>query len=101
MGPVCPERHAESARALGVIAEVYKEPWEALENGNIGIMRALDVPNGLSGLGYTVDDLAALTEKGWPQRRVVDNAARLITKEEMRSIFAEAISYWRNRPLQE
>ena len=57
-------------------------------------MRAVDAPNGLSGLGYRVDDLDALTEKGWPQRRVVDNAARPITKEEMRSIFAGALSYW-------
>lgn len=94
MGPVCPERHAEAARALGCIADVNKEPGEILADGIIEIMRALDVPNGLSGLGYTEDDLDALTEKGWVQRRVVDNAARPITKEEMRSIFAGALSYW-------
>jgi len=94
MGTVCPERHVEAARALGVIAEGNKEPGETLADGIIDIMRLLDVPNGLSGLGYTADDLDALTEKGWPQRRVIDNAARSITKEEIRSIFAGALSYW-------
>lgn len=94
MGPVCPDRHAEAARTLGVIAEVDKEPGEILADGIIDIMRVLDVPNGLVGLGYTADDLDVLTEKGWLQRRVVDNAARPITKEEMRSIFAGALSYW-------
>ncbi len=94
MGPVCPERHAEAARALGVGGKVNENPGETLANGIIDIMRAVGAPNGLSELGYGVDDLDVLTEKGWPQRRVVDNAARPITKEEMRSMFAGALSYW-------
>jgi hydroxyacid-oxoacid transhydrogenase len=94
MGPACPERHAEAARVLGAVAKIDKGPGEALADGIIDIMRELGVPNGLSGLGYSADDLDPLTEKGWAQRRVVDNAARPITKEEMRSIFAGALSYW-------
>ena len=94
MGPACPERHAAAARALGAVTQISKEPGDILADGIIDILRELGVPNGLSGLGYTIDDLDALTEKGWAQRRVVDNAARPISKEEMRSIFAGAFSYW-------
>lgn len=94
MGSVCPGRHAEAAQALGVAAQIDKEPGEILADGIIDIMRQLGVPNGLSGLGYSADDLDALTEKGWAQRRVVDNAARPISKDDMRSIFAGALSYW-------
>ncbi len=93
MGPTCPERHAQAARALGV-ADVGQRPGDDLAAGVIEIMRTIGVPNGLSGVGYTVDDLDALTEKGWRQRRVVDNAARPISKEEMREMFAGAMKYW-------
>lgn len=93
MGPTCPERHEEAARALGV-ADVGQRPGDDLAAGVIDIMQTIGVPNGLSGVGYTVDDLDALTEKGWKQRRVVDNAARRITREEMREMFAGAMKYW-------
>lgn len=95
MGRTCPERHAEAARALGVTTpEINMAPGDNLADGIIEIMRATGVPNGLSALDYTVDDLDALTEKAWPQRRVVENAARQITKEEMKEIFSGALSYW-------
>ncbi len=93
MGPTCPDRHAQAARALGV-AEIGQRPGDDLARGVIEIMRAIGVPNGLSGVGYTMDDLDALTEKGWKQRRVVDNAARPVSKEELKEMFAGAMSYW-------
>ena len=93
MGPTCPERHAEAALALGLEGN-SKQPGNTLADGVVNIMRAIGVPNGLSGVGYTVDDLDALTDKGWKQRRVVENSARPITKEEMREMFEGAMSYW-------
>ena len=93
MGPTCPARHLEAARALGLVDD-GRAPGDLLAAGLIDIMRTIGVPNGLRGLGYGDDDLDALTEKGWKQRRVVDNAARQISKEEMREIFAGALRYW-------
>ena len=93
MGPSCPTRHLEAARALG-LEEDGRPPGDLLADGVIAIMSATGTPSGLRDLGYTEDDLDALTDKGWKQRRVVDNAARPITKEEMREIFAGALAYW-------
>ncbi len=93
MGSTCPGRYANAARALG-IGEGGGEPGAVLAGAVIEMMRHIGAPNGLQSLGYTADDLDALTEKGWRQRRVVDNAARPITQEEMRKIFAGALSYW-------
>ena len=93
MGPTCPARHLEAAQALGLVDD-GRLPGDLLADGLIDIMRTIGVPNGLRGLGYGDDDLDALTEKGWKQRRVVDNAARQISKEEMREIFAGALRYW-------
>lgn len=93
MGPTCPDRHLEAAKALG-LADDGRGPGDILAAGVIAIMRSIGAPNGLAGLGYTADDLDALTDKGWRQRRVVDNAARPISREEMREIFAGALTYW-------
>jgi alcohol dehydrogenase class IV len=57
-------------------------------------MKAIGAPNGLSALGFSSDDLDALSDKGWKQRRVIENAARLITRKEMRRMYAGALSYW-------
>jgi alcohol dehydrogenase class IV len=93
MGPSCPERHADAARALGV-SGCDNQPGSVLADGIIDIMRQIGAPNGLQDLGYGADDLEALTERGWRQRRVVENAARPIAKEEMKKIFAGALCYW-------
>jgi alcohol dehydrogenase class IV len=93
MGPTSPARHLEAARALGLIDD-GRPPGDLLADGIIRIMRATGVPNGLQALGYTEDDLDALTDKGWKQRRVVDNSARPISREDMREIFAGALAYW-------
>lgn len=93
MGPECPERHADAAHALG-LSGAGRPPGDTLADGVIEMMYKTGVPNGLTGLGYTAEDLDELTDKGWKQRRVVDNAARQIRREEMREIFAGALSYW-------
>ena len=95
MGPSNPERHLRAAKALGADTEGdNRPPGDILAGQVIDIMRAIGAPNGLSGVGYTEDDIDALTEKGWPQRRVLDNAAYAVTKDELRALFAGALSYW-------
>ena len=95
MGPTNPGRHLSAARALGVDTDGdNRQPGEILATGVVDIMREIGAPNGLSGVGYTADDIDALTEKGWPQRRVIDNAAKEVTKDELRAMFADALSYW-------
>jgi alcohol dehydrogenase class IV len=58
------------------------------------MMRAIGIPNGLTEVGYTAADVPALTEKAWPQKRVIDNAPRAITKDELAHMFTGALSYW-------
>lgn len=95
MGPSCPERHLTAARALGAEIEgVNKEPGDILADKVIAIMRAIGVPNGLSDVGYDESDVDALTERAWPQKRVIDNAARAIEKSELRAMFEGALTYW-------
>jgi hypothetical protein len=70
-----PVHNLEAARALGVATEgLNKPPGDLLADRVISVMRAIGAPVGLSGAGYTIDDLDALTDKGWQQRRVLGKA---------------------------
>jgi len=73
---------------------INKPAGDLLADGLISMMRAIGAPNGLTDVGYTADDVDALTDAAWKQRRVVDNAPRPITKDEMRTMFEGALRYW-------
>ena len=60
----------------------------------VNMMRDTGIPNGLSGVGYSNEDLDALTEKSYPQKRLIDNGPIPISREELKDIFRDAMSYW-------
>jgi hydroxyacid-oxoacid transhydrogenase len=93
---VSPERHLEGARLLGADAQgaVPKDAGEVLAQELIRIMRAVRIPNGLSGVGYTEDDVAALTEGAYPQQRLLQNAPREMSKPVLADLFRQAMRYW-------
>ena len=67
---------------------------EVLAGELIRIMRAVGMPNGLSEVGYTDDDVAALTEGAHPQQRLLQNAPREMTKPVLAELFRQALRYW-------
>ena len=58
------------------------------------VMKVTDMPNGLKGVGYSEDDVDALTDGAYPQRRLLDNAPVDIDKEELKGIYRDALKYW-------
>ena len=60
----------------------------------IKIMRSLDIPNGLSAIGYTTADIPALVEGTLPQHRVTKLSPRPAGKAELTELFEDAMSYW-------
>jgi alcohol dehydrogenase class IV len=91
-----PERHLEGARLLGADTRGAgpQDAGEVLAGELIRIMRAVGMPNGLSGVGYTDDDAAALTEGAYPQQRLLQNAPREMTKPVLGDLFRQAMRYW-------
>ena len=91
-----PERHLEGARLLG--ADTHdagaNDAGEVLANELIRIMRAVGMPNGLSGVGYSEDDVADLTDGAHPQQRLLQNAPREMTKPILADLFRHAMRYW-------
>jgi len=91
-----PQRHLEGAGLLGADTRDAgpTDAGEVLANELIRIMRAVHIPNGLSGVGYTDDDAAALTEGAFPQQRLLQNAPREMTKPVLTELFRHAMRYW-------
>ena len=91
-----PERHLAGARLLG--ADTHdagaNDAGEVLANELIRVMRAVRMPNGLGGVGYTEDDVVALTEGAYPQQRLLQNAPREMSKPVLADLFRGAMRYW-------
>ncbi|WP_156687587.1 hydroxyacid-oxoacid transhydrogenase [Mycobacterium sp. Marseille-P9652] len=91
-----PERHLEGALLLGADARGAgpEDAGEVLAAELIRIMRAVGMPNGLSGVGYGDDDVTALTEGAHPQQRLLQNAPREMSKPVLADLFRHAMRYW-------
>ena len=92
-----PARHLDAARHLGADvrdAVPEKDAGAVLSAHLIQIMRAVGMPNGLGEVGYTVDDVAALTEGAWPQQRLLNNAPVDVDKALLQATFLQAQRYW-------
>ncbi len=94
--PSCPERHLEAAEALGAkISGAKKEDaGKVLADRIIEIMQQLDVPNGLSAIGFTSEDIPHLAKGTLPQHRVTKLSPRPATEEDLCALFEDAMRYW-------
>jgi alcohol dehydrogenase class IV len=95
-GSACPDRYLQAARAIGIDTEGAdrQDAGPILANYIVEMMRATGIPNGLKGVGYTENDLEELTDKAFPQKRLIDNAPMPINREQLKGLFKAAMSYW-------
>jgi len=57
-------------------------------------MKKLQVPNGLSAIGYGRQDIPALVEGTLPQHRVTKLSPRPANADELAEMFDDALGYW-------
>ena len=57
-------------------------------------MQALDIPNGLSAVGFTEADIPALVEGTLPQHRVTKLSPREATADDLAILFKDAMQSW-------
>ena len=95
-GAAGPTRHIQAAGLLG--ADVSRaKPGDAgtiLSDRLIALMQELQVPNGLSAIGYTTADIPALVEGTLPQHRVTKLSPRQAAAEDLARLFEDAMRYW-------
>lgn len=95
-GPACPDRHLTAALAMGADASggVEEEAGDILADRVVHLMRATGIPNGLRGVGYSEEDLPKLVDKAFPQKRLLDNGPRPVSRDDLEGLFRGAMSYW-------
>jgi alcohol dehydrogenase class IV len=93
--PACPERHLEAAQLLGGKQDATpSEAGAVLAERLTDLMKAAGMPNGLCGVGYTDQDIQALTAGAFPQQRLLRNAPCAVSKEDLAQVFQNAMEYW-------
>jgi alcohol dehydrogenase class IV len=85
-----PERHDEVVRLLAGGRPFDPGP-DALPTVLLELMRDLDVPNGIAGLGYSEDDLDALVEGAIQQQRLLAGSPRPVQPGDLRHIFTASM----------
>jgi len=95
-GSACTERHLKAAEVLGadVSGARLEDAGNILADRVIQIMKRLNIPNGLSAIGYSREDIPQLVEGTLPQHRVIKLSPRPAGPEELTQIFEDAMVYW-------
>jgi alcohol dehydrogenase class IV len=95
-GTFCSERHLDAAALLG--AETRgASPADAgtlLADRVIAMCRAIGIPNGMTGVGYTRTDIANLVAGTLPQQRLLANAPCAVDEQCLHALFEGALAYW-------
>jgi hydroxyacid-oxoacid transhydrogenase len=91
-----PARHLEAARLLGadVSDAGLDDAGEVLANQLIDIMRRTGMPNGLSAIGMTEEDIPQLVKGTVPQHRVTKLSPRPASEDDLAALFRDAMVYW-------
>jgi hydroxyacid-oxoacid transhydrogenase len=91
-----PERHLEAASLLGadISGAAADDAGGVLANRLIEIMRMTGMPNGLSAVGYSENDLDQLVAGTLPQHRVTKLSPRPASADDLRALFRDALRYW-------
>ena len=91
-----PRRHLRAAAALG--ADTADAPPEAageiLADRVMHFMKLTDMPNGLSAVGYTADDIPALVKGTLPQHRVTKLSPIEAGELELTKLFEDSMQVW-------
>ena len=93
---VNPERHLRAAEVLGagVAGAKSRDAGKILADTITAFMQRLNVPNGLSALGYDSSHIPALVEGTLPQHRVTKLSPRQADREDLARLFEDAMVAW-------
>ena len=92
----CPERHIHGAACLGADVKdaTNEDAAEIVAAQLIKMMQAAGIPNGVGGVGYLDADVPALTKGAWAQQRLMTNAPRDVSENDLAGLYRGAMRYW-------
>jgi alcohol dehydrogenase class IV len=89
------DRHLEAAALLGADTRGVApgDAGELLARAVIALSRAIGIPDGIGGVGYTAADIPDLVAGTLPQHRLLANCPCEVDGECITELFREALSY--------
>ena len=94
--PANPDRHLYAARLMGADVDGAgpEDAGDLLADAIVGLIRQIDIPNGLEAVGYSSDDVDELVEGTLPQHRVVKLSPRPVGAPELGQLFLDSLRLW-------
>ena len=94
--PANPARHLRAAEIMGAdISDARNEDaGDILSQQIVSLMKRLEMPNGLSPLGFTADDIPTLVEGTLPQHRVTKLSPIPAEEEDLTKLFEDSMQLW-------
>jgi hydroxyacid-oxoacid transhydrogenase len=89
-----PDRHVEVARLLAPDLAAPDDAAEHLPAALIALMRDIDLPNGIGGVGYTERDVDDLVVGTMQQQRLLATAPKPVTEEDAAGILTRSLELW-------
>jgi hydroxyacid-oxoacid transhydrogenase len=89
-----PERHLRAAELLAPRMERPDDPAEVLPAALVALMRDIEIPNGIGGVGYDKSDIGDLVEGTMKQQRLLATAPREVTEDDVAEIFTRSVELW-------
>ena len=94
--PAAPGRHLKAAEVMGadISGVASEDAGPLLADQIVGLMKKLELPNGLSSVGFTEADIPSLVEGTLPQHRVTKLSPIPAGERELTSLFENSMSLW-------
>jgi hydroxyacid-oxoacid transhydrogenase len=91
-----PERHLFAARKMGANTDNVqdRDAGNILVEKILELMRALNIPNGLSALGFNEKHIDSLVEGTLPQHRVTKLSPRPVQRQDLSQLFKESMTVY-------
>jgi hydroxyacid-oxoacid transhydrogenase len=88
------DRHGHAATIMGQVVENQANAGKLLAKAIIELMKQLDMPNGLSAVGYSEKDVPVLVKNTLPQQRVIGLSPKPVGEKELELLFSESMRLW-------
>ena len=95
-GPMNPQRHLQAAALMGADTSNSRieDAGDILAQAIINLIRQINIPNGLSAVGYTESDAKNLAKGAIPQHRVIKLSPRPVTETDLEKLFLDSMKLW-------
>jgi hydroxyacid-oxoacid transhydrogenase len=89
-----PQRHIQAAQLLSPGADQPADAAEFLPSVLIGLMKDIEIPNGVAAVGFTASDIPGLVEGTMKQQRLLATSPKAVTEDDAAGIFARSMELW-------